>query len=238
MLLLLVAWLAIKLPRRMRPVVRHGSFAETRSILSIVPMLFGVALGFGLSAPAWLAILDLVQGSARELQPARAHWQWLVPPAALPGLILPCWTVNWADFSNRYLPHTATELACGLVAPAALIAGLLWRARALVRQIKWELVLLLLVLLLSMLPTAGLFRWSFRWLPFFHLVLAICAAEALHRCSLATGVSGPGYSGAWLYCRYSDRNANLADDWLVRFSAHVDFSWTRGDLVLIGTFVA
>ena len=49
----------------------------------------------------------------------------------------------------------------------------------LVRHIKWELVLLLLVLLLCMTPTAGLFRWSFRWLPFFHLVLAICAAEAL-----------------------------------------------------------
>jgi hypothetical protein len=181
MLLLLVAWLAIKFATA-NPSRRTGggSLAETRSILSIVPMLFGVALGFGLSAPAWLAIFDLVQGSARELQPARAHWQWLVPPAALPGLILPCWTVKWADFSNRYLPHTATELACGLVAPAALIAGLVWRARALVRQIKWELVLLLLVLLLSMIPTAGLFRWSFRWLPFFHLVLALCAAEALH----------------------------------------------------------
>jgi hypothetical protein len=181
MLLLLVAWLAIKFATA-NPSRRTGggSLAETRSILSIVPMLFGVALGFGLSAPAWLAILDLVQGSARELQPAKAHWQWLVPPAALPGLILPCWTVKWADFSNRYLAHTATELACGLVAPAALISGVVWRARALVRQIKWELVLLLLVLLLSMIPTAGLFRWSFRWLPFFHLVLAICAAEALH----------------------------------------------------------
>jgi hypothetical protein len=167
MLILLVAWLAIR------------SVVETRKILSVVPMLFGVALGFGLSAPAWLAILDLVQGSARELQPTAAHWQWLVPLAALPGLILPCWTVNWADFSSRYLPHTATELACGLVAPAALIAGLAWRGRVLVRQIKWELALLLLVLLLSMIPTAGLFRWSFRWLPFFHLVLAICAAEAL-----------------------------------------------------------
>jgi hypothetical protein len=167
MLFLLIAWLAIK------------ALVETRSILSVVPMLFGVALGFGLSAPAWLAILDLVHGSARELQPAKAHWQWLVPPAALPGLILPCWTVNWSDFSNRYLSHAAAELACGFVAPAALIAGLVWRARALVRQIKWELVLLLLLLLFSMLPTAGFFRWSFRWLPFFHLVLAICAAEAL-----------------------------------------------------------
>jgi hypothetical protein len=168
MLFLLIAWLAIK------------ALVETRSILSVVPMLFGVALGFGLSAPAWLAILDLIHGSARELQPAKAHWQWLVPPAALPGLILPCWTVDWSDFSNRYLPRAATELACGLVAPAALIAGLVWRTRALIRQIKWEVVLLLLLLSFSMLPTAGFFRWSFRWLPFFHLVLAICAAEVLH----------------------------------------------------------
>ena len=168
MLVLLVAWLSIK------------SMVQSRSMFAILPMLFGVALGFGLSAPAWLAILDLVQGSARELQPARAHWQWLVPPAALPGLILPCWTVNWADFSNRNLPHTATELACGLAAPAALIAGFARRGRVLVRQITWELVLLLLVLLLCMIPTAGFFRWSFRWLPFFHLILAICAAEVLH----------------------------------------------------------
>jgi hypothetical protein len=167
MLLLLILWLAIK------------TFAETRNVFSVVPMLFGVALGFGLSAPAWLAILDLVQGSARELQPAKAHWQWLVSPAALPGFILPCWTVNWSDFSNRYLPHTATELACGLVAPAALIAGVFLRGRMVVKQIKWELILLLLVLLLSMVPTAGPFRWSFRWLPFVHLILAICAAEVL-----------------------------------------------------------
>jgi hypothetical protein len=167
MLLLLVAWLSVK------------TLVQSRNVLSVLPMLVGVALGFGLSAPAWLALLDLVQGSARELQSAAAHWQWRVPPAALPGLILPSWTVNWTDFSSRSRPHTGAELACGLVAPAALIAGLVWCPRQLVRQIKWELVLLLLVLLLCMTPTAGLFRWSFRWLPFFHLILAICAAEAL-----------------------------------------------------------
>jgi len=167
MLVLLIAWLSIK------------SLGQTRDIRSILPMLVGVALGFGLSAPAWLAILDLVQGSARELQPASAHWQWLVPPAALPGLVLPSWTVNWSDFSSRPTPHSAVELACGLVASVALIAGFVWRGRTLIRQIKWELILLVLVLVLAMLPTAGLFRWSFRWLPFVHLVLAICAAEAL-----------------------------------------------------------
>jgi hypothetical protein len=167
MLVLLIVWLSIQ------------SLGRTRSIRSISPMLFGVALGFGLSAPACLAILDLVHGSARELQPASAHWQWLVPPAALPGLILPSWTVNWANFSSRLIPHAATELACGLVPIPVLIAGLITHGRELIKKIRWELILFLLVLLLSMIPTAGLFRWSFRWLPFFHLVLAICAAEAL-----------------------------------------------------------
>jgi hypothetical protein len=167
MLLLLIAWLSIK------------SLIQTQSATSVLPMLLGVALGFGLSAPAWLAILDLVQGSARELQPAATHWQWIVPWRALPGFVLPCWTVNWSDFSSHYLPHTGTELACGLVAPVALITGLIWRGRMLVLRLKWELALLVLVLALSMLPTAGLFRWSFRWLPFVHLILAIWAAEVL-----------------------------------------------------------
>jgi hypothetical protein len=178
MLLLLIAWLSIKTIWE-RPQGRDGRDTKVPPTFAVLPMLFGVALGFGLSAPAWLALLDLVQGSARELQSAAAHWQWRVPPAAVPGLILPSWTVHWTDFSSHTRPHTAAELACGLVAPAALIAGLVWRGRQLVRHIKWELVLLLIVLLLCMTPTAGLFRWSFRWLPFFHLTLAICAAEAL-----------------------------------------------------------
>src|SRR5204862_2865966 len=107
------------------------------------------------------------------------HWQWIVPWRALPGLILPCWTVRWVDFSTHYLPHTATELAGGAAAPAALIAGFIWRPRMLIRRMKWELILLLVVLLLCLIPTAGVFRWSFRWLPFFHLVLAPCAAKVL-----------------------------------------------------------
>jgi hypothetical protein len=167
MLILLIAWLSIK------------SLAGTKSLASILPMMIGATLGFGMSAPAWLAIFDYVHGSARESQPADAHWQWIVPWRALPGLILPCWTANWADFSARYVPHTATELACGVAAPAALIAGFIWRPRMLIRRMKWELVLLLVVLLLAMIPTVGVFRWSFRWLPLFHLVLALCAAEVL-----------------------------------------------------------
>jgi hypothetical protein len=167
MLAVLIAWLSIK------------SFAQTKSLMSILPMLCGVVLGLGLSAPAWLAIFDYVQGSAREMQSGAVHWQWILPWQAVPGFILPCWTVDWTNFSSRHSPHTATELACGLAAPAALIAAACSRPRTLVRQLGWELILLLLVLLLAMLPSAGMFRWSFRWLPFFHLILALCAAEAI-----------------------------------------------------------
>jgi hypothetical protein len=167
MLALLAVWLSVK------------SLGQTKSVISIWPLVVGVVLGFGLSAPAWLAIFDYVHGSAREGGDAASHLQWRVPLLSLPAFILPSWTVNWADFSTRMLPHTATEMACGLVPPIALLAGLVTRGRALVRPIKWELGLLLTVLIISMLPSANVFRWSFRWLPFLHVVLALCAAEAL-----------------------------------------------------------
>jgi hypothetical protein len=167
MLGLLVGWLFLR------------EVCVSKRLTVILPTLGGIALGFGLSAPAWLALLDYVHGSNRSAQSAMAHWQWLVPPAALPGFVLPSWTVNWADFSTRYLPRGATELACGLVPPVALIWGFIFAGRPFVRRIRWDLGLLMVVLLLSMVPSAGFFRWSFRWLPFLHLVLVICAAEAL-----------------------------------------------------------
>ncbi len=162
------------------------SLGETRRLSALGPLALGLALGFGLSAPAWLALFDYVHGSARGEQSNRgAHWQWLVPPAALPGFLLPSWTVAWSDFSNRLLPRPALELACGTVPPLALFAALLWRRAAFVRQMKWELGLLALVLLISMLPSANVFRWSFRWLPLLHLILGLVAAAALAQFRLA-----------------------------------------------------
>ena len=187
MLVLLIVWLAIKTmwegPQR-RDGAESSRSRDTKvppTFAAVLPMFAGAALGFGLSAPAWLAIFDYVYGSARTMQSAGAHGQWIVPWRALPAFILPCWTVNWADFSTRYLPHTGTELACGLVAPAALAAGFIREPRMLFRRIRWEFLLLFFLLLLCMIPMAGVFRWSFRWLPFFHLTLALCAAEALQR---------------------------------------------------------
>jgi hypothetical protein len=172
MLALVFAWVA----------ARH--LVEERSLTGILPLVFGGAIGVGLGAPAWLALLDYIRGSARQTQNPAAHFQWLIPPNAWPALILPAWTVNWANFSSQLMPHTGTELACGLVPPAALISAFITKSRILWRTIRWELALLIIVALLAMLPTAGVFRWSFRWLPLFHLVLALSAAEALR---LTTG---------------------------------------------------
>ena len=52
MLGLLAVWLAIK------------TLGETRKLLSLWPLAVGLFLGFGLSAPAWLALIDYVRGSA------------------------------------------------------------------------------------------------------------------------------------------------------------------------------
>jgi hypothetical protein len=167
MLALVAVWLALR------------SLGQTRQLTNLWPLLLGSLLGIGLAAPAWLALLDYLHGSARAVQDASEHFQWRVPLTALPGFIIPNWTVNWSDFSSRLMPHTATELASGLVPPVALIAGLITLGRTLVRRIGWDLALLVVTLILCMLPTAGVFRWSFRWLPVVHVVLALCAAEAL-----------------------------------------------------------
>ena len=181
MLALVLLWLPLRWvyeadniasPPRTRP-------AGLAQLTRIGPLLAGVTLGLGLAAPACLALLDYVHGSARESLHPSAHSQWLVPWNAWPGLILPSWTVNWSNFLSRSVPHGATELACGLIPPAALLTGFLVNGRALLQKIRWETALLFVVFILAMIPTAGVFRWSFRWLPLLHLVLALCAAEAL-----------------------------------------------------------
>ncbi len=167
MLVLVLSWLAIR------------EVFQCRQLTRIIPLTIGAALGFALAAPAWLALLDSVQGSARASQEAAAHFQWLVPWNAWPGLVLPSWTAKWPDFSSRLVPHRAAELACGLIPVPLILSGFFIRAREFWKRVRWEIGLLVLVAVLAMIPTAGVFRWSFRWLPLLHLVLALVAAEAL-----------------------------------------------------------
>jgi hypothetical protein len=184
MLALVLAWFAF------------GEIFRSHELTRIMQLVTGVALGLALSAPAWLALLEYMKGSARTGQDPSAHFQWLVPWNAWPGLVLPGWTVNWPDFSSRMMPHSATELACGLIPVPLIISGFFIDSAAFWKRVRWETVLLICVAALAMIPTAGVFRWSFRWLPLFHLVLALCAAEALqmiakHRESKAGNIAQP-----------------------------------------------
>jgi hypothetical protein len=121
MLAVVTAWLSLRALVGMRD--WHASMR----------MAVGWVLGIGLSAPAWLSLIEISRGSRRagETFPAR---QWMVPLDGLPGFILPAWTVDWVRFEAEINAHPALELACGfapaivlLVAAVSLAAGSLVR---------------------------------------------------------------------------------------------------------------
>ncbi|MGI8820205.1 MAG: hypothetical protein ACR2ID_04965 [Chthoniobacterales bacterium] len=166
MLGLVTAWLAVR------------AIATKRGWLGPVRLGVGWLFGLGLSAPAWIALLDYAPGSRRavEVFPPR---QWVVPFSGLPGFILPSWEVPWAMFGGEVYPHPAIELACGFAPVVVLLAAMVVRGGLVLRKVDWELALLGAVLSVCMLPSAGAFRFSFRSLALFHLVLALAAAEAV-----------------------------------------------------------
>src|SRR5438874_6665617 len=71
MLTLVIGWLALRAVFEIGT-IDTASPARTRRprglawLTRIWPLLAGVTLGFGVAAPAWLALLDYVHGSARE----------------------------------------------------------------------------------------------------------------------------------------------------------------------------
>jgi hypothetical protein len=140
-------------------------------------MIGASALGLALSAPAVLMLLEYFPFTARSNAATRFEDLWVVPWRALPGLAVPVFTTEWKTF-HGIVSRPALELL-GATVP---LAAILWSAakRQLLGRIpRAETALLLLLLVLILLPSAGPFRWSFRWLPLFHLVLAILGAIAL-----------------------------------------------------------
>ncbi|MDQ6623465.1 MAG: hypothetical protein M3Y86_08270 [Verrucomicrobiota bacterium] len=187
MLAVVTAWLALQ------------ALVNRRDWLALVRLGVGWLFGLGLSAPAWIALLDYAPGSLRSVETFLPH-QWQVPLNSLPGLLLPSWTVSWRLFDELRAAHPAIELTCGLAPIVILCATVLAGKKKILAALRWDLALLLVALGLCMVPSAGMFRFSFRWLALFHLVLALSAAEALRRWQEERGATRSwslGNPGAW-----------------------------------------
>ncbi len=224
-LALLTAWLAART-------------IPARRWRALWPLVTGWVFGLMLSAPAWLSLLEYIRGSHRSEGAGLDKFAWTVPLQALPGLILPDWTVRWHDFANQPSSHAALELIGGLVPIAGLAAALAWRRGRTWRVLRWDFILLGTVLLLCVLPSPGMFRWSFRWLPLFHLVLALTGARALHLVISKHGARWPGNAGLWA-------TVLTGAAWLAMIAAHTSSpdavtwnlpGWTFA--IAVGWFVA
>jgi len=158
---------------------------ERRLLFAWKRVLLAWSLGLGLSAPAWLMLVEYSPHTLRGSVSAREiSWAWSVPVAALPGLLVPAFSCTWSGFTS-FRPHNCVELAGAFVPVAAVIAGLVRLKSSDCRRLIWDIGMALIVLALAMGPGIGNFRWSFRWLPLFFLFISLAGAQALAllRCS-------------------------------------------------------
>jgi hypothetical protein len=137
-----------------------------------------------LTAPMLLVAIEYLGTTART-QMNLFNWGWRVPWSALFAMVLPTFRSDWYRWSGPG-PHTAIELAGALVPLIGLVAALVVLRGSFVRRHRFEVSLLAASVLFCISPSLWMFQWSFRWLPFFHLVLAITGALGLRDLATAS----------------------------------------------------
>ncbi len=202
MMALVSTWLGIK------------TWWKSRQLRILWPVLAAWVFGIGLSAPALLIFVEYLSNGLRGETGFVLQQEWMVPGPGLLGLIFPAFPAFWYIFGS-WRPHASIELACGLAPAVALLAALFHLGKTFIRAVRWELGLLILVLLLALSPGLGNFRYSYRWLPLFHLLLAIVAAEALALLRTKKGVAGSHSSKT----RQSNRSPELIKRYLGNLGA-------------------
>lgn len=174
MLLVLTAWIAARNIAASRPTER--GLAAGDGLRPLLPLCVAWTLGGLMALPALWMLVEYVQGSERTGDGTGLNWTWTVPLAAWPALLAPTAPTIWKSFYAD-LPHLPLELANGFAPLVMLVVGLALAPRPWRRDWPWLVGLVALLAGIASLPSAGVFRWSFRWLPLVHLVLAIGAAE-------------------------------------------------------------
>jgi hypothetical protein len=159
----------------LRAITRHGS--RRGRLRARWPFPAAWALGGLLAAPALLMLIQYYHATKRGGAASEWSSECTVPWRALASLVVPPFQVKWYLFAPGQLG--GVELACGLVPVAILVAALLRCPRALLRAAGWELGLVVVSFAFACAPSYGSMRWPFRWLPLFHLALALASMEAL-----------------------------------------------------------
>jgi hypothetical protein len=168
---------AVTFALMLQPGTLHVSSTGWRQRLAWAGLAW--AFGLGLSAPAWLMLLDYAPHTLRGQLPwLRLAHGLEVPASALPGFVFPAWVTSWNLFEG-IKPHVSAELAGGFVPVVICIAVRIRLGRAPFHGVRWEMGLALALFVLMMFPSIGAFRWSFRWLPLFFVVLGLMAGRLL-----------------------------------------------------------
>ena len=173
----------------MAAVVTIWLFARTSGLwhpLKSWPVVAAWALGLALAAPALLTFLEFYSHTVRAAHPPGDSSLWSVPFFAMPGMIFPSSVAAWRGWGSNLGLRPSYELYCGLVPGVAVLAGLIRYRMAFVRQYRWELGLLVVVALLCHFGAVGTFRYAFRWLPLFHLLIGLLGALVVQRWCLET----------------------------------------------------
>jgi hypothetical protein len=145
--------------------------------IKIAQLALAWVLGVGLSMPAILLFIEYYAHSARANEVDSLSTVWTVPPEAFWGLLNPLYISIW-NMWGAFQRYYSFELFSGLVPPVVLILLACHPTLRKQSRLGFELLLLALVCLFLILPSGTVgYRWSFRWLPLYGLIVAIIAAK-------------------------------------------------------------
>jgi hypothetical protein len=198
------------------------------------PVLLAWVAGLGLSAPAWLSLVEFNRWTARGQVPVLSfQHDWLLSPRHLPALLFPGYRTPLDQESGPASSFNA-ELLGGLVPLIVLLAARwgygTWRFFG---RFRGEAALAAFVGFLSLLPSLGPFRWSFRWLALIFLAGGLASAGVLDRLRRQPPLSGLPNLGLWAL-------AGCGSVWLAALARQLDptpFTLTLG-LVTVGLLLA